>query len=199
LATDLNQRARTCVTISFSPHHVRTLQYVTSPGKENDPGELALPPNDNVLIAGAGYHIPLYGLGDSIDPIAGYATVDSGVVQNLFAINGSGQVYAARYNFGLPSVGPLEQKVALGFDWRIYNNDVALVGTSASIVPAYAVHCVRYEPEPCVSTTVSRFNAGCRPRATPAARTSASWVFGRAAGEGRSEGSGWPELACEHR
>jgi hypothetical protein len=51
-----------------------------------------------VLIAGAGYHIPLHKLGDSLDFIAGYANVDSGVVQNLFAFSGSGQVYAGRYN-----------------------------------------------------------------------------------------------------
>ena len=124
----------------FDRDHVLTLQYVTSPGKEDNPDKFALPPNDNVLIAGAGYHIPLYDLGDSIDLVAGYANVESGVVQNLFAISGSGQVYAGRYNFGLPSVGLLEQKVALGFDWRIYNNDVTPVGTSAGIVPDYVVH-----------------------------------------------------------
>ena len=123
----------------FDRDHVLTLQYVTSPSKEDNPDKFALPPSDNVLIAGAGYHIPLYSLGDSIDLVAGYANVDSGVVQNLFAVSGSGQVYAGRYNFGLPAAGGLEQKLALGFDWRIYSNDVAPVGTSASVVPDYAV------------------------------------------------------------
>jgi len=124
----------------FDRDQVLTLQYVTSPSKPDDPGALALPPNKNVLIAGAGYHIPLYSLGDSIDLVAGYANVNSGVVQNLFAVSGSGQVYAGRYNFGLPAVGGLEQKLSLGFDWRIYNNDVAPVGTSSSVVPDYVVH-----------------------------------------------------------
>jgi hemolysin activation/secretion protein len=124
----------------FDRDHVLTLQYLTSPGKENDPDQLALPPNDNVLIAGAGYHVPLYSLGDSVDLIAGYANVDSGVVQNLFAVSGSGWFYGGRYNFGLPSLGSLEQKLALGFDWRIYNNDVAPVGTSASVTPDYTLH-----------------------------------------------------------
>jgi hemolysin activation/secretion protein len=82
----------------FDRDHVLTLQYATSPSKADDPNELALPPNKNVLIAGAGYHIPLHKLGDSLDFIAGYANVDSGVVQNLFAFSGSGQVYAGRYN-----------------------------------------------------------------------------------------------------
>jgi hemolysin activation/secretion protein len=124
----------------FDRDHVLTLQYVTSPGKEDDPDKLALPPNDNVLIAGAGYHIPLYSLGDSIDLVAGYANVDSGVVQNLFAVSGSGWFYAARYNFGLPAVGGFEQKLSLGFDWRIYNNTTTPVGTTTSITPDYTVH-----------------------------------------------------------
>lgn len=120
--------------------HVLTLQYVTSPGKEDDPDKLALPPNDNVLIAGAGYHVPLYSLGDSIDLVAGYANVDSGVVQNLFAVSGSGWFYGARYNFGLPAAGALDQRVSLGFDWRIFNNEVAPLGTTTSITPDYTVH-----------------------------------------------------------
>lgn len=124
----------------FDRDHVLTLQYATSPSQEDDPDKLALPPNDNVLIAGAGYHVPLYALGDSIDLVAGYANVDSGVVQNLFAISGSGRVYAGRYNLGLPPMGPLEQTLSVGLDWRIYDNDVAPVGTSTSIVPDYVVH-----------------------------------------------------------
>jgi hemolysin activation/secretion protein len=124
----------------FDRDQVLTLQYVTSPSRETDPGALALPPNDNVLIAGAGYHAPLYSLGDSVDLIAGYANVNSGVVQNLFAVSGSGWFYGGRYNFGLPAVGALEQKLALGFDWRIYNNDVTPVGASGSITPDYTLH-----------------------------------------------------------
>jgi hemolysin activation/secretion protein len=123
----------------FDRDHVLTLQYVTSPGKEDEPDRLALPPNDNVLIAGAGYHIPLYSLGDSIDLVAGYANVDSGVVQSLFAVSGSGWFYAGRYNFGLPAAGALDQKLTLGFDWRIYNNDVTPVGATGSLTPDYTL------------------------------------------------------------
>lgn len=126
----------------FDRDHVLTLQYVTSPSKETDPGALALPPNDNVLIAGAGYHVPLYSLGDSIDLIAGYANVDSGVVQNLFAVSGSGWFYGGRYNFGLPAAGALDQKLTAGFDWRIYNNAVVPVGATGSLTPDYTLHPV---------------------------------------------------------
>jgi len=124
----------------FDRDHVLNLQYVTSPSQEDHPDRLALPPNENVLIVGAGYRVPLYALGDSIDLIAGYANVDSGVVQNLFNISGSGRVYAGRYNLGLPRLAGAEQKLAFGFDRRYYDNDVAVVGASASVVPDYVLH-----------------------------------------------------------
>jgi hemolysin activation/secretion protein len=113
----------------FDRDHVLNLQYLTSPDRADD-----------VLIVGAGYHIPLYALGDSIDLVAGYANVDSGVVQNLFNISGSGQVYAARYNFGLPSFAGIEQRLALGFDWLIYDNNVVPVGNTTTVVPDYTLH-----------------------------------------------------------
>jgi hemolysin activation/secretion protein len=120
--------------------HVLNLQFVTAPSKEDDPSQLSLSPNNNVFIFGAGYHIPLYRLGDSIDLVAGYANVDSGVVQNLYNISGSGRVYAARYNFGLPRIGAVEQKLTLGFDSRYYDNNVVPVGTTTAIVPDYVLH-----------------------------------------------------------
>lgn len=113
----------------FDRDQVLNLQYLTSPTQVDD-----------VLILGAGYHVPLYSLGDSIDLIAGYANVDSGVVQNLFNISGSGRIYAGRYNFGLPRFAGIEQKLALGFDWRYYDNNVVPVGTTTAIVPDYVLH-----------------------------------------------------------
>jgi hemolysin activation/secretion protein len=120
--------------------HVLNLQYVTSPTNAAHPSQVALPPNKNVSIFGAGYHVPLYGFGDSIDVVAGYANVDSGVVENLFNISGSGRVYAGRYNFGLPQVGQVEQKLALGYEARFYNNNVVPVGGSTTVVPDYVLH-----------------------------------------------------------
>jgi hemolysin activation/secretion protein len=113
----------------FDRDQVLNLQYLTSPSQVDD-----------VLILGAGYHVPLYSLGDSIDLIAGYANVDSGVVQNLFNISGSGRIYAGRYNFGLPRAAGIDQKLALGFDWRYYDNNVVPVGTTTAIVPDYVLH-----------------------------------------------------------
>jgi hemolysin activation/secretion protein len=120
--------------------HVVNLQYLTSPSQDDDPDQLALPPNKNVFIVGGSYRIPLYSLGDSIDLIAGYANVNSGVVQNVFNISGAGRVYAGRYNWNLPRWRELEQRIAFGADLRYYDNDVVPVGTSIALVPDYVVH-----------------------------------------------------------
>jgi hemolysin activation/secretion protein len=124
----------------FERDHVLNVQYVTSPSQEDNPDELALPPNSRVTIWGAGYHAPLPAWGDSIDLVAGYANVNSGVVQNLFNISGSGRVYAGRYNLGLPPLANVEQKLSLGYDVRYYDNSVVPVGTSAAIAPDYVLH-----------------------------------------------------------
>jgi hemolysin activation/secretion protein len=122
--------------------HVLNLQYITSPTQEDNPDKTALPPNDNVLIVGGSYRIPLYSLGDSIDLIAGYANVDSGVVQNVFNISGAGRVYAGRYNLNLSRWRELEQRIAFGADVRYYDNEVVPVGTTTTVVPDYVVHPV---------------------------------------------------------
>lgn len=124
----------------FNRDHVLNVQYVTSPSQEDDPNQLALPPNSRVTIWGAGYHAPIPSWGDSIDLVAGYANVNSGVVQNLFNISGSGRVYAGRYNFGLPTVATVQQKLSLGYDVLYYDNNVVPVGTSTAVVPDYVLH-----------------------------------------------------------
>jgi len=124
----------------FNRDHVLNVQYVTSPSQEDDADQLALPPNSRVTIWGAGYHAPLPAWGSSIDLVAGYANVDSGVVQNLFNISGSGRVYAGRYNVLLPSFANVEQKLSFGYDVSYYDNNVVPVGTSTAIVPDYVLH-----------------------------------------------------------
>jgi hemolysin activation/secretion protein len=124
----------------FNRDHVLNVQYVTSPSQEDNPDQLALPPNNRVTIWGAGYHAPIPAWGDSIDLVAGYANVNSGVVQNLFNISGSGRVYAGRYNLGLPSVASVEQKLSFGYDVLYYDNNVVPVGSSTAIVPDYVLH-----------------------------------------------------------
>jgi len=115
----------------FDLDHVLTAQYITSPQNTND-----------VEVFGVGYRIPLYGLGDSIDLIAGYSTVDSGTVQNLFDVSGQGAVYAVRYNQNLRKIDDLEHRLVYGLDYRAYQNLVTPVGGTFNFVPDITVHPV---------------------------------------------------------
>lgn len=115
----------------FDRDHVLTLQYITSPSNTND-----------VEVYGLGYRVPLYGQGDSIDLIAGYSTVNSGTVQNLFDVSGQGAVYAFRYNHNLPKLGDFEHRLVYGLDYRAYQNLVTPVGGNFNFVPDITVHPV---------------------------------------------------------
>jgi hemolysin activation/secretion protein len=111
----------------FNRDHTLTAQYVTSPTEP-----------DKVSIYGAGYRVPLYDLKSSLDVIAGYSDVDSGVVQGLFNVSGRGTIGIVRWNYYLPRWQDLEQKLALGFDYRKFENQVLFQGVG--IVPDIAVH-----------------------------------------------------------
>jgi hypothetical protein len=47
-------------------------------------------------------------------------------------VSGSGTIGAIRWNYYLPRWGQLEQKIALGLDYRAFKSDVNLVGTAAA-------------------------------------------------------------------
>ncbi len=108
---------------------VLTMQFTTSPEKIG-----------KVKIYGAGYRIPLYALGDSIEIFAGYSDVDSGTVQNLFTVSGSGNILGGRYNQNLRREGDYDHKLVYGIDHRAYRNSVQLNGAGASLVPDVTVH-----------------------------------------------------------
>jgi hemolysin activation/secretion protein len=103
---------------------VLSLQFITSPSNLND-----------VKVFGAGYHLPLYSANSAIDVFAGYSNVNSGVVQDLFAISGSGSVFGVRYTYFLPRVEAYEHKLGVGWDYRDFHQNVSLLGTSGSLVP----------------------------------------------------------------
>jgi hemolysin activation/secretion protein len=100
--------------------HVGSLQYTTT---LEEPGK--------VSVYGAGYHIPLYALGDSLDLYASYSAIDTGAVTagifNL-AVSGKGTVAGLRYNQGLARRGPLEARLVYGIDHKAYKNSVLLAG-----------------------------------------------------------------------
>jgi hemolysin activation/secretion protein len=112
----------------FNRDHTLTAQYVTSPTEA-----------DQVSIYGVGYRIPFYNLNSSLDVIAGYSDVDSGTVQGLFNVSGKGTIGIVRWNYYLPRWQDLEQKVALGFDYRKFENQVLIPGDPTSFVPDITV------------------------------------------------------------
>ncbi len=111
----------------FNRDHSLTAQFVTSPDHVKD-----------VQIYGFGYRIPLYRWSAALDLIAGYSDVNSGVVQGLFNVSGSGTIFGARLSYFLPKWGEVEQKLALGLDYRAFKNEVILAGQG--FVPDITIH-----------------------------------------------------------
>ncbi len=97
---------------------VLTLQYLTSPGHIS-----------SVSAYGAGYHIPLYTLGDSLDLFAGYASINAGTVAQLFSVSGKGSIFGLRYNQHLSDSAGYKQQLIYGIDYRAYRNDIRFSGT----------------------------------------------------------------------
>jgi hemolysin activation/secretion protein len=104
----------------FGRDHVASLQYTTSAEEPS-----------RVKVYGAGYHIPLYALGDALDFYASYSNIDSGTVTagvfNL-AVSGKGAVYGARYTHNLAKRGNYESKLLYGVDYKAFKNSVVLLG-----------------------------------------------------------------------
>ncbi|MDM0074835.1 ShlB/FhaC/HecB family hemolysin secretion/activation protein [Variovorax sp. J2P1-59] len=123
----------------FGLDHVLSLQYVTAPYDDDNTHRLSAIPGDDVRIWGAAYRIPLPALGDSIEFTAGYANVNSGVVQGIFNVTGAGRIYGARYNFGLQGTPWLEHQLSLGIEKRDYDNRVFAVGSGVELVPDYSL------------------------------------------------------------
>ncbi len=100
--------------------HVGSLQYTTTVEQPS-----------KVSVYGAGYHVPLYALGDSMDFFASYSNVNSGAVTAGvldLQVSGKGSVAGARYNHALPQWGKLASTLVAGIDWRAYRNNVDLAG-----------------------------------------------------------------------
>lgn len=99
---------------------VMSLQYTTSVEKPS-----------KVNVFGAGYHLPLYDSGNSIDLYGSYSDVDSGLVSAGVVdlnVSGKGSVYGGRYNFVLDRVGAYDAGVSLGLDYKAFRNNVELPG-----------------------------------------------------------------------
>jgi hemolysin activation/secretion protein len=130
----------------FNRDHTLSLQYITSPTQPN-----------KVSIYGLGYHIPFYGLNSSLDLVAGYSDVNSGTVQGLFSVAGSGTIYGAHWNYQLPKWGELEQKLSLGLDYRAFKSDVSLAG-QGGLVPDITIHPASLTYSGLLRTETSHFS-----------------------------------------
>jgi hemolysin activation/secretion protein len=130
----------------FDRDQVLNLQYVGAPysNSTNEAGEsdqLSLKPSDRVFIVGAGYHVPLYALGDALDFVAGYSDVDSGTVEGLFNVAGAGTIFAGRYTRNLNAIDRYDHRVLFALDYRAYDNSgVQLASTGAQLIPDITVH-----------------------------------------------------------
>ncbi|MES2258998.1 MAG: ShlB/FhaC/HecB family hemolysin secretion/activation protein [Pseudomonadota bacterium] len=112
--------------------HVASLQYTTTAEK---PGK--------VKVYGAGYHIPLYELGDALDFYGSYSNVDSGIVTaGVFdlAVSGKGAVYGSRYTHNLLKRGNYESRLVYGFDYKAFKNNVLLQGAGQNLGNDVTVH-----------------------------------------------------------
>ncbi len=102
----------------FNRDHVGTLNYVTSPGKENQ-----------VRLYSGSYRLPLYSRGDSLDFILGYSDVNAGTTQTVagpLMFSGRGAFYGLRYNQLLGRRGEVSHRLIYGLDYRAYRNTCAL-------------------------------------------------------------------------
>jgi len=104
--------------------HVLNVQLVTSPTQYDD-----------VMIVGAGYRAPLYEPNLLLEVYGGRSDVNSGTLQDLFSVSGSGALLGVRLTRALPRIGRYEHKAAMGVEWKAFENDVVLLGTSGTLVP----------------------------------------------------------------
>jgi hemolysin activation/secretion protein len=112
----------------FNGDDVLNVQAITSPSHPSD-----------VKIFGAGYRIPIYGWSGIVDVLAGYSSVNSGTVQGLFNVSGSGDVFGLRYTQLLGRLDTYEHRASIGLDYRAYKNDVTFADTGQPLVPNITV------------------------------------------------------------
>lgn len=111
--------------------HVLSLQYTTA---TEDPHK--------VNVYGAGYHIPFYGLSDSLDVYGSYSTIRAGSIAAGLVdlqVSGAGTVYGAHLNHDFARMGLYDSQLTLAVDHKAYRNDVdyagAQLGGNVTVTP----------------------------------------------------------------
>ena len=104
----------------FDRDHVLGLFYLTTVEKPS-----------SINVYGLNYHIPLYGLGDSLDIYGSYSDINSGTVSTGLGdldIAGEGIMLGAHYNQQLGRIGQYESKLVYGADYKAYKNSMLFLG-----------------------------------------------------------------------
>ena len=162
---------------AWNRDHQLTFQYITNPEHP-----------DKVTVLGLGYHVPLYERGDSIDLVLGYSNVDSGTVQQLFNVSGAGLIVLGRYNRNLNRIESYEHKVTFGLDYKSFQNQVLISGTS--LVPDITLHpvSVAYSGELRREKSTLNFYAGLSYNLLAGGNDAAQSDFREARGKGSTVG-----------
>lgn len=108
---------------------VLSAQFITSPSNTN-----------KIQVYALNYSVPIYQLNSQLEAYAAHSNAKVGLVQNLFNVNGQGNVFGARWNYLLPATQGVQWKASVGYDSRQYKNDVSFVGSSISLLPNVKVN-----------------------------------------------------------
>jgi len=112
----------------FNGDDLINAQVITSPGHGSD-----------VKVFGASYRAPVYEWSGVVDVLAGYSSVNSGTVLDVFNVSGKGTIFGLRYTQLLGRIDSYEHRVALGWDYRAYKNSVIFGDSGQSEVPDITV------------------------------------------------------------
>ena len=140
----------------FGLDHVATLAYTGSPDS---------PAGVHVNLYSAGYRIPVYALGSSLDLLYGRSSVNvpgaSPTLGGVLGFTGKGQVFGLHANVFLPRDGETTRKLVLGLDRKQTESSCDIGGVAVDVdapTPPIAA-CVPYTTQP-VSLTYSSQRQG---------------------------------------
>lgn len=105
----------------FHKDHMLSLAFGTSPGH-----------GDDVQLYGVNYLVPQYKLKGALSFYAVSSTVDSGTVGN-FTVSGAGEFFGGRYAQTLRKFAAYGHKLVAGIDSKLFENDIAFLGTPIGI------------------------------------------------------------------
>ncbi|WP_332746125.1 ShlB/FhaC/HecB family hemolysin secretion/activation protein [Hydrogenophaga sp.] len=112
----------------FGLDHVGTLAYATSPDS---------PSGQHLNVYSAGYRIPVYTLGDSLDVVYGRSSVNtpssSPTLGGVLGFTGKGETWGLRYNHFFGRSGETSSKLVFGLDHKRIDSRCDVNGQAISI------------------------------------------------------------------